>query len=405
MKNIVLTGVVLTTMISFTACNGGGGGGGGGGSSATNNDDGSSANPTHQYSSGVGTINGVILDSVVSGLEYSTPSQGSGTTTGSGQFTCVAGEQVTFKLGGFTIGQSECLATVTPISFVTDSTEEYFTVSHNGDGFNELSSGQNEKLGRILMLLQTIDNDGNASNGIVVDSNASTAIQAFVSTQSEFDAILNDQTQAEYDQSMRDLATGMGGATVAQDNIYLAGGHFKTTFDNIVYCDTSDISNSSSVAGTTMSCVATACISGYTLINGACVDNSAPVAEKVVSDAIDFYNDWSSTNDGYIDFVNDYMAHTDCSGASSFSTMKALYADRDTNSFLTSGAYSAEQLCIDRMSMAIKSYIVGSLDRETDLLEVTGATDSSASFFNADGTITGEEEIVIGLMFDWHSAQ
>ncbi len=389
--NKILSLIVLSIMIS---CNSGGGGSSSGQGQSNPQDN------IFKHPSSIGTINGVFLDSAVSGLTYSTPSQGNQSTDSSGKFLCQAGEVLTFKIGGFIIGQTQCLATITPLSAITDSKFDYHNITDIGqvsDGFADLTSKQNEQLGRLLQFLQTIDNDGDASNGISVDANASLAIQSFVTTQEEFDDIIDDQTQAEFDQSMLDLATAMGGSTVAQTNITIAMSHFKSTINNLVGCTTGDIAGSSQVSGTTINCIATACISGYSLSNGACIDNSVPQASEVVSDAIDHYN----ANHATADFITDTMGQSGCSGASSYSTMKSLYADRATNNFLTSGAYLDEIDCLDNLVNRIKTFATTAtpvgINREAHFIEISGAPDLSV--FSVNSNLITEELVIVELLF------
>lgn len=107
----------------------GGSGGGSGGTSATVR------------------MSGTFLDSAVEGLAFSTPS-GSGTTDAKGQFSCVQGETVTFALGGVVLGKAACGSVVTPLDLAgtADSTDA--------------------RVVNRLQLLQSLDEDGDPSNGI-----------------------------------------------------------------------------------------------------------------------------------------------------------------------------------------------------------------------------------------------
>jgi hypothetical protein len=398
MKNFRNSFIILTTAVLIVSCTGGGGSGGGSSKGQSNKQ-----SDVYKLPSSIGTIEGIFLDSPVSGLTYSTPSLGNQATDGSGKFSCQAGEALTFKLGGFVIGKTQCLATITPLSAITNSNFDYHNITDIGqvsDGFADLTSKQNEQLGRLLQFFQTIDNDGDATNGISVDINAATAVQSLVSTQEEFDEIIDDHTQTEFDQSMIDLADAMGGSTVAQSNITIAMSHFKSTINNLVGCSTGDITGASQVSGTTLNCVAISCISGYSISNGACIDNSVPQASEVVSDAIDFYN----VNYATADFIADTMTESDCTSASSYSSMKTLYADRSINNFLTSGAYLSERTCLDRMIKRVMLYSTDSspfgLNRDDDFLEISGALDLTTSFFDVNGVFSTEELEVLELIFD-----
>jgi hypothetical protein len=93
---------------------------------------------------------GVFIDSPVSNLSYQTESQ-SGKTNESGQFKYKAGESITFKLGGILLGESEGAPTVTPSD-----------LTHAG-----LASSSSE-FNNMLRLLQSLDDDCNATNGIQI---------------------------------------------------------------------------------------------------------------------------------------------------------------------------------------------------------------------------------------------
>ena len=163
-------------------------------------------------------------------------------------------------------------------------------------------------------------------------------------------------------------------------------------------CQVTDIANATVVSGyiDNNSCAATSCESGYKVENGLCVVSSA---SEVVSDAVDHYN----ANYATVDFVTDRMSQNYCTLASSYSTMKTLYADRATNNFLTSSAYYDDRECLDNMLNLIKDFAASqasySLDREEDFLEVTGAADISSTYFSVDASFTDEEIALLELLF------
>jgi len=51
-----------------------------------------------------GTMTGVLSDSYVKGVSYTTSSNGSGTTGANGEFNYKSGDTVTFKIGEVTLG-------------------------------------------------------------------------------------------------------------------------------------------------------------------------------------------------------------------------------------------------------------------------------------------------------------
>lgn len=95
-------------------------------------------------------VTGKFIDSAVSGLTYSCSSAPSTTNTTNieGEFTCNSGDIVTFSINGFEIGN----AAVSPI--ITPKT---------------LYPSDDEKSIDIAQLLQTLDSDGNVTNGITLN--------------------------------------------------------------------------------------------------------------------------------------------------------------------------------------------------------------------------------------------
>ena len=96
MKIINYLEIILAIALSFglTACSGGGGG--------------DSSSPS------IGTITGTFVDDPVQGLDYNCSSGRSGTTNPVGQYTCSIGDDVTFRLGGLSLGT--IAAQITPIT-------------------------------------------------------------------------------------------------------------------------------------------------------------------------------------------------------------------------------------------------------------------------------------------------
>ena len=126
----LLTLILLLTIL-FTGCSSGG------------NSSDSSTPPTQ--------ISGQFIDDKVQGLTYTCSSGATGITNANGYYTCNAGDNVTFKVGNMAIGtlaaQSQFF---TPYSFYPTSL----------DGSLNLAS-----------LLQSLDSDGNSTNGIIVIDN------------------------------------------------------------------------------------------------------------------------------------------------------------------------------------------------------------------------------------------
>lgn len=120
-------------------------------------------------------LTGQFVDSPVQGLRYETPSK-SGVTNANGEFNYVNGEEVTFYIGNSAIGQSLAGSIITPAE-MTDETS-------NAD-----------RVTNILRFLQTMDSDGDPSNGITI----SESTIAFAET---LEVNINfDQSSADFEAS------------------------------------------------------------------------------------------------------------------------------------------------------------------------------------------------------------
>ncbi len=123
---------------------GGLGGGDGGGSSSTSQ---SGASNTNQNTP---TQTGTLLDSAVGGVSYSTSSNLSGLTNTDGQFQYRSGDQVTFSVGDTVLGKVNGGELITPVELAgTNNTADRRVIN-------------------ISRLLQSLDQDGNPTNGISV---------------------------------------------------------------------------------------------------------------------------------------------------------------------------------------------------------------------------------------------
>src|SRR5690554_3046114 len=135
--------LILATSLAVAACGGGGGGsnkgndpipGGGGG--------GGGNDPTVQT--------GIFVDSPVAGISYKTETR-SGVTNAFGEYDYVPGEEVTFFIGGLEFPPVKASGIVTPADIANGNT----TLQTN-----------------ILQILQTLDADGDPSNGITIRKDA-----------------------------------------------------------------------------------------------------------------------------------------------------------------------------------------------------------------------------------------
>jgi hypothetical protein len=109
--------------------------------------------------SGTSTSTGVFSDAPVAGLSYTTSSGLSGTTDGQGHYNYHAGDTVTFKLGGITLGTLTAGALLTPDDVAAKAP---LAVRAN-------------VLSNLLVFLQSLDSDGDPSNGITIPAGALSA--------------------------------------------------------------------------------------------------------------------------------------------------------------------------------------------------------------------------------------
>jgi len=138
-KKILATLVASVVAAGLTACG--------------NDDDAAPAStPTPQPQA----MTGVLLDAAVQGVDYATPT-GSGTTDAKGQFSCKAGEKVSFTIGGIALGSVSCASTVTPQDLAAAAAISDDSVVNR------------------LLFLQSLDQDGNPANGIQIPADVKAA--------------------------------------------------------------------------------------------------------------------------------------------------------------------------------------------------------------------------------------
>ncbi|WBY01551.1 hypothetical protein PE066_19135 [Ramlibacter tataouinensis] len=104
-----------------------------------------------------GSAVGVLTDSPIGGVEYITSGGYRGFTDANGNYNYNEGETVEFRIGGISLGTVTATGTVTPIQLA-------------GSG-----AGAANKVINLLVLLQSLDADGNPANGITIAETARTA--------------------------------------------------------------------------------------------------------------------------------------------------------------------------------------------------------------------------------------
>ena len=174
-KKIQFNGLLITSFSALVACGGGSGSG--------------STTP-------LATKQGVFVDSVVSGVAYSTQSK-SGVTDANGNYDYVEGETVTFSIGGIVLGTATAGPVVTPLSLVSGATDATDPTVTN-----------------IVKLLLTLDADGNPDNGIEINQATVTAAAGvninFSVSEAQFDTntdVVNFVTAATGSPALVDATT------------------------------------------------------------------------------------------------------------------------------------------------------------------------------------------------------
>jgi len=141
---------------------------------------------------------GVFLDSAVSGLDYyKTDSTGAkcspdARTSAEGQFVYKSGDTVTFAIGKLVLGSAAGDATLTPLSITSGA-----------------ASASDQRVTNMLILLQTLDADGDLNNGIQITD----GIRAIVSANAG--SVNFDQAPAAFRTSLAPLMTALNSSSPA----------------------------------------------------------------------------------------------------------------------------------------------------------------------------------------------
>jgi hypothetical protein len=96
----------------------------------------------------------VFVDDVVEGMTFATVTE-TGETDADGTFTYRTGERIVFSIGGIEIGDGDARPVMTPVDLVRD--EDPTAVDET-----------NDRVTNIARFLQTLDDDGDPSDGILI---------------------------------------------------------------------------------------------------------------------------------------------------------------------------------------------------------------------------------------------
>ncbi len=131
---------------------------------------GDSGNDTTNEDEAITTLTGVFIDSKVANISYQTETQ-SGTTNIHGEFTYLAGENLTFSIGELELPTVKAMGVITPM-----------TLAGHSSIYNQTATN-------IAMLLQSLDENGILEGGITIPVDAASAASAsidFTATTADF---------------------------------------------------------------------------------------------------------------------------------------------------------------------------------------------------------------------------
>ncbi|AAZ28076.1 DM13 domain-containing protein [Colwellia psychrerythraea] len=152
----------------------------------------------------VSTYTGQFFDSAVAGLNYKTTSQ-SGQTNQLGKFQFQGKESIIFSIGGIELPSTVANLYLTPLDiYQTQDTNQIEVVN-------------------LLRLLQSLDADGDASNGIEIEESVH---QLAANLTIDFSA-------SDFEQQVADLVSKSGAVNQALISATMAIDHFKLTLNEI----------------------------------------------------------------------------------------------------------------------------------------------------------------------------
>jgi para-nitrobenzyl esterase len=140
------------------------------------------------------TLSGTFVDSPVAGLNVVGTRTAAGTTDAAGRFSYQAGETLTFSIGGLSLGSAAGAGVLTPLSITSGA-----------------ASAADQRVSNKLILLQTLDADGDLNNGIQITE----AIRTVVSGNAG--AINFDQSTTAFRTSLAPLLAALNTGNVFSD--------------------------------------------------------------------------------------------------------------------------------------------------------------------------------------------
>jgi len=156
---------------------------------------------------------GVFLDDPVGGVNYQTATQ-SGTTNAQGNYSYLSGETVTFSIGDIVFPLTNVAPIVTPLDMV---------------GATNLTD---TSLINIVRLLQSLDVDGDPTNGIEISSTAHAAATGLTIS---FDSPTFDADVANLVANSGSITTALIDETTAVDNFKLSLSTQTIDWENYYY--------------------------------------------------------------------------------------------------------------------------------------------------------------------------
>lgn len=142
-----------------------------------------------------GNLTGTFVDSPVSGLDYQGSSTPAGHTDENGQFIYAEDENISFAIGDLELGSAVGAEIVTPLS-ITGGAE----------------SSADPRVTNKLILLQTLDADGDLNNGIQITNTIRTAVSTSANS------IYFDQAPADFRESLEPLLNDLQAAGAFSDS-------------------------------------------------------------------------------------------------------------------------------------------------------------------------------------------